>query len=206
MLKRTNGIMLLLLLVLTGLAGRITSNTITSKERHILVDHLKETRNFLLKNVKGLSEEQFNFKPSADKWSIKECLQHIALSEGGIRQMAEGTIAQTANPGKRSEIKVSDQQLIEMVTDRSHKAQAAETLKPETAQWKTADQALTAFKDKRAELLKYAKTTTADMRSHVTQGPMGAIDAYQVFLLLSAHTKRHTLQIIEVKNDPKFPK
>jgi len=35
---------------------------------------------------------------------------------------------------------------------------------------------------------------------------MGMLDAYQWILLLSGHTERHTLQILEVKADPKYPK
>jgi hypothetical protein len=32
------------------------------------------------------------------------------------------------------------------------------------------------------------------------------MDAYEWLIFMSAHTKRHTLQIEEVKADPKFPK
>ena len=35
---------------------------------------------------------------------------------------------------------------------------------------------------------------------------MGTIDAYQSYLLISAHSMRHVLQIEEVKSDPNFPK
>jgi hypothetical protein len=120
--------------------------------------------------------------------------------------MAEGALKATANPEKRSEIKVTDQDLVKMVSSRDHKAQAPEVLKPVQATWKTTDDALDAFKEKRATLIKYAKTTTDDMRNHVAQGPLGYIDSYQVVLLLSSHTRRHTDQIIEIKNDPSFPK
>jgi hypothetical protein len=45
------------------------------------------------------------------------------------------------------------------------------------------------------------------MRNHVTESPMlGAMDAYQLMLLISAHTARHTAQIEEVKAHPNFPK
>ncbi len=206
MLKRTKGIFLLILLVLTGFAGRISSDTISSQERRFLIDHLKDSKTYLLKALKGLSEEQMDFKASPEKWSIKECVQHIALSEVGLWEMAEGAFKTTANPEKRSEIKVTDQDLIKMVTSRSQKAQAPEVLKPGQATWKTSAEALNAFKDKRAALIKYAKTTTDDMRNHVTQGALGYIDTYQIVLLLSSHTRRHTDQILEVKNDPSFPK
>ncbi|HVG15970.1 MAG TPA: DinB family protein [Chitinophagaceae bacterium] len=206
MLKRTKGIFLLILLVVTGFAGRVSSDTISSQERRFLVDHLKDSKTYLLKAIKGLSEEQMNFKASPEKWSIKECIQHIALSEGGIWQMAEGALKQSANPEKRSEIKISDADLIKMVSGRTQKAQAPETLKPGQASWATASEALSAFKEKRATLIKYAKTTTDDMRNHVGQGGLGTLDAYQMVLLLSAHTRRHTDQILEVKSSPSFPK
>ena len=206
MFKRTKGYILLTLLVLTGLAGRLSMDTITTQERRFLIDHLKETRNDLLKSVKGLSEEQLNFKAAPDRWSIKECVQHITLAEGGLWMMAEGTLKQPANPEKRSEIKVTDQDLIKMVADRSQKAQAPETIRPEQASWKTTEETLDAFKEKRGALIKFAKTTTDDMRNHVTTTMLGQIDAYQLLLLLSAHTKRHPLQIEEVKSNPAFPK
>jgi hypothetical protein len=65
---------------------------------------------------------------------------------------------------------------------------------------------LDAFKDKRTSLIKYAKTSTADMRNYVLQMPIGSIDAYQMLLYISAHSKRHTLQIEEIKANPAFPK
>jgi hypothetical protein len=206
MLKRTKGIFLLILLVLTGFAGRVSSDTISSQERRFLIDHLKDSKTYLLKAIKGLSEEQMNFKASPDKWSIKECVQHIALSESGIWQMAEGALKQSANPEKRGEIKVSDADLIKMVSSRNQKAQAPEVLRPGQATWKTSAEALSAFKEKRSALIKYAKTTTDDMRNHIGQGGLGYLDAYQMVLLLSAHTRRHTDQILEVKSNPSFPK
>ena len=45
------------------------------------------------------------------------------------------------------------------------------------------------------------------MRSHFRDHPaLKTIDAYQMMLLLSAHSERHTLQINEVKADPSYPK
>ena len=206
MLKRTKGILLLMLLVLTGLAGRVFSETISSKERKFMIDHLKESKSYFLKNVKGLSEEQLNFKASPEKWSIKECMQHITLAEGNLWSWTDATLKQTANPEKRSGIKVSDQQVIDMMTNRTQKAQAPETITPDKAAWKTSEEIVDAFKEKRGALIKFAKTTTDDMRNHVTETPFGPIDTYQMVLFLSAHTRRHTQQIEEVKADPAFPK
>lgn len=206
MLKRTKSFVLLLLLVVTGLASQIATSTLTNEERHFAVDHLKETKEALLKSVKGLSPAQLAFKPAADKWSIQECVAHIALSEDGLWTMTANTLKQPANPDKRADVKTTDDELLKMISNRAQKAQAAEALQPGAAQWTTPESALKHFKEQRQKTIKYVKTSTEDFRNHVAQLPFGAIDAYQLVLLLSSHTARHTAQINEVKSHPDFPK
>lgn len=204
--KRTKGYTLLLLLVLTGLAGRQSTTTITSKERRILIEELKQSKTGLQKSVKGLTDKQLNFKAEKESWSINQCLQHIALSEKNLWNITDATLKKTPNPEKRVDIKVKDEDVVTLLAARDKKLKAPESFKPINANWKTTEETLDAFKGKRMELIKYAKTSTADMRNHVLQMPIGNIDAYQILLYISAHTKRHTLQIEEVKANPAFPK
>jgi hypothetical protein len=44
------------------------------------------------------------------------------------------------------------------------------------------------------------------MRNHVLKSPLGVLDTYQIVLLMSAHSNRHTQQMKEVIADPNFPK
>jgi hypothetical protein len=206
MFKRTNGFNLLILLVITGLGSQISNTTIDGKERRFLIDHLKNTKAAFVQSSKGLSEAQLDFKPSPDKWSIKECMQHLALAEKGIWSLAETTLKQPANPEKRSEIKITDNDFLNGITDRSKKFKAPEMFEPRQAKWTTTKEIMDSFKDDRAALIKYVKTTTEDVRNHVADSPFGLMDAYQIMLLISAHTNRHTQQIEEVKKDPDFPK
>ena len=206
MLKRTKGRLLLTLLVVTGMAGTLNDASIGSKERKFAVQHLKETKANLLKSVKGLSEAQLNFKPAADRWSVKECFYHIILAENGLWAMFEATMKTPATPEKRSEIKVTDEEVVKMISNRSQKAKAAEPMLPGKATWQNMAEALAAFKASRGEHLKYVKSTTEDLRNHVFQLPFGSIDGYQFLLFMSAHADRHTQQINEVKADPNFPK
>jgi len=204
--KRTTGYTLLLLLVLTGLAGRQSTTTITSKERRFLIEELKESKSSVQNSVKGLTDEQLNFKAGAENWSIKECLQHIALAENNLWNIADATLKKTSNPEKKTDIQVKDEDVLSLLTKRDKKLEAPESFKPGKADWKTTEETLDAFKDKRTSLIKYAKTSTADMRNYVLQMPIGSIDAYQMLLYISAHSKRHTLQIEEIKANPAFPK
>ena len=47
---------------------------------------------------------------------------------------------------------------------------------------------------------------SSDFRNHIAEkGPMGPMDAYQIVILMSQHTIRHTKQIEEVKAMPGYP-
>lgn len=205
MLKRTTGRFLITLLVVTGLAGTVSNNTVSKEERRYATGLLKDTYKDLLKATKGLSEAQLDFKAAPDRWSIKECMYHIAASEKGLWMMLENAMKAPANPEKRSEIKVTDQQFVAMIQDRSQKAQAPERAQPKNTGFTSMEEAVSDFKMSRAAHIKYMKTSTEDMRNHVVQMPFGWIDCYQLYLLLGAHSNRHTQQINEVKASTGFP-
>jgi len=206
MLKRTKGRFLLTLLVITGLAGTLKDTSLSHKERKSAMTLMKETKADALKSVKGLSEKQLNFKAAPDRWSVKECMYHIAISEKNLWDMIETSLKGPANPEKRADIKMTDEQLIKMMEDRSFKVKTVEPFEPKNTPYKTLDDAIAAFKSRRAEHIKYIKTTTEDLRNHVVQMPFGSLDCYQLCLMMASHSNRHTQQIEEVKADPKFPK
>ena len=206
MLKRTLGRALLILLVVTGLAG-IENDTAPSKqERKTAVSLLKETRADVLNTIKGLSETQLNFKASPEKWSVKECMYHIAISEKNLWAIMEGAMKSQANPEKRAEIKITDEQLIKMMEDRSSKVKTVESFEPKSTPYQYLDDAVNAFKVMRADHIKYMKSTTEDMRNHVVQMTFGWLDCYQLCLMIASHSNRHMQQMKEVIADTDFPK
>jgi hypothetical protein len=175
-------------------------------EKDFLLSQFQETKNNLLKNVEGLSEAQLKFKPAPDRWSVGECVEHIVVSEKALFQYQQDAVKQPPNPDKRSEIKITDQDLIKNMVDRSRKAKAQESGIPKGI-YATSAEAVQAFNAQRDKLVDYVKSTSDDLRNHVMERtPMGAMDTYQFLLLISAHTARHTKQIEEVKADPGFPK
>lgn len=202
--KRNSGYILLGLLVITGFGSQVYNVTISQKERTFLHSDLKATKKQFLESVKGLSESQLVFKPSEDAWSVYDCIIHLALSEEKIWEMADQALKLPANPEKRSVIKRTDEELMAMAKDRSKKGKAPEVLQPAKSEWKNSSDAVRSFKERRATLMKYVKTTTHDMRNHVVETM--AMDSYQVLLLISAHTNRHTQQIREIRSHPNFPK
>jgi len=206
MIKRSIGRSLLTLLVVTGLAGTINVNSISKKERKSAVSLLKDTRADVLESVKGLSDAQINFKASPERWSVKECTYHIAIAEKNLWDMLEKQMASPANPEKRADIKMTDDQLIKMMEDRSFKVKTVEPFEPKNTPYKSLEEALTAFKEMRADHIKHMRSSTEDLRNHVVTMPFGSLDCYQLCLMMAAHSNRHTQQINEVKADPAFPK
>jgi uncharacterized damage-inducible protein DinB len=183
-----------------------SDNSITKQERKSAVSLLKDTKEGVFKSVKGLSDAQLKFKPAPDKWSVEECLKHIAISEKLIRGMVDGGMKQPANPEKRTDIKMTDEQVVKNLEDRTNKIKTIDPMKPENTPFKSADEALQSFKQDRDKLVDYVKDTQDDLRNHVLVLPIGTYDCYQLILLIGSHSNRHTQQIEEVKADPNFPK
>lgn len=188
------------------LSFAIKDDTISKKERTYAVKFLKDTENGVFKAVKGLSDEQLKFKPAADRWSVEECLKHIAATEQALWGMTEANIKQPANPDKRAEIKSTDEDIIKMIENRTQKVQTADPLKPENTPFKSAAEAQESFKASREKIVEYVNTTNADLRNHIASLPIGMFDCYQMILFIGAHSNRHTQQIEEVKADANFPK
>ena len=191
---------------LTLLSFSFSDNTITKKEKKFATKFLKQTKEGVSEAVKGLSDAQLKFKPAEDKWSVEECLKHIAITEQMLWGMLESNLKQPATPEKRTEVKMSDEDVIKKIEDRSKKGKTMDPGKPENTPFKSAAEALASFTESRDKLIDYVKNTGEDLRNHISAMPFGSLDGYQFILFISAHTNRHTQQIDEVKADPGFPK
>jgi hypothetical protein len=183
-----------------------TSPTLTDKERKDAIEQLAKTEQGVFNSLKGLSDAQLNFKPAPDKWSISDCVKHIATTEMFLWQMTDAALKQAADASKRTAIKVTDDQVLQMVESRAQKIKTAPPLEPQNSSLKSCPDALSSFYDSRKMLTDFVATTGDDLRDHVVVLPFGSFDSYQMILFMAAHSNRHTQQIDEVKADPNFPK
>jgi hypothetical protein len=177
---------------------------LSKADREKGVKYLEETRDGVVSAVSGLSDAQWHFKASPDRWSVAECLEHIALAEDLLFMNVTQNVMK-AGPGApdRDYTKI-DGMVLAMLPDRSHKAQAPPQLVP-TGRW-TPDETLKHFLASREKTIEFMKTEPG-LRAHVADSPLGQqLDAYEWLLLISGHSRRHTEQIDEVKADPNFPK
>ncbi len=181
------------------------SDTLTDAERKYVANLLQETRDDLVTKVKNLSPTQLNFKPGASNWSVAECVEHIAISENNIFGFAMMGLKEPADPSRRSEIKMKDDEIVTMISDRSTKRKTQEAFEP-TGKFGSFEATLKEFINKRDGTIRFVKTTSDDLRNHYNDFPFGILDSYQTILFMAAHSKRHTAQIEEVMNHPDFPK
>jgi DinB family protein len=190
-----------LLLMLTCARAQTLSQTDLDRG----LQYLETTKRNIVDATRGLSDAQWNFKPSPFKWSVAQVMEHIAASEDLLRQMAEAQIKQQTPAVPDRDLKKTDDRVLEVIPDRSRKFQAPEQLRPKN-QFGSPEAALKHFLDSRAKTVELLKTTP-DLRAHVSEsGLLGKVDAYERILFVAAHSERHTKQLLEVKADPKFPK
>ncbi len=167
---------------------------------------MEQTRDALVKDVKGLSAAQINFKADTTRWSVVQCVEHIALAEAALTMVVQMSLKLPADPSRRDSIHFTDEQIMNILTDRSRKFNAPEMLKP-IGTFGTMQVALDSFIVRRNRNIEFVKITPDDLRDHYFQNPgLGTIDDYQAILFMTAHSKRHTLQVEEVKANPGFPK
>lgn len=196
MFKRTKGYFLLTMLVLTGLAGKMHTNILTTKERRTLVTELKTSKNDFLKAVEGLSTKQLNFKTKKNELSIKECVYKLVSIENNLWTSSKASLKQETLSLQRT---VSDDEALSSFVQQ--KAFRCNELK-----FKTFKEALKLYKNERADMLKYVHTSTENVRAHVAKTCVGNFDAYQLMLLNTIFANYYTQQIEKIKTSPNFPK
>ena len=204
--RKTYNYLLLLFIVFSGLAGTPTDDVLSKKERKFAAEHMKNTKVELHDAIKGLSAAQLTYKISADKWSVQECIYHIAISEKTLWTMLETSMKAGPTPEKKKDLKVTDEEVIKMTEDRTNKVKTFSPLEPQNTPYRSLEEAMNDFKTTRAAHIKYIKATSEDLRNHFVQMPFGLLDCYQLCLLISSHTDRHVQQLNEVKTAAGFPK
>jgi DinB family protein len=191
-------------LVILALAGVAFGASLTEADKKEGLAQLERTRNGVVAETNGLSDAQWKFKPGPDRWSVAEIAEHIAVVEEFLLDSTSKNVMK-APAGKPDRDNQSlDRLVLTAIADRSKKVLAPEPVVPR-GRW-TPPESLDRFLKARQRTVDFLKSTS-DLRDHVVDSPLGQpLDAYQWLLYISAHSERHTKQILEVKADPNFPK
>ncbi|HYP15086.1 MAG TPA: DinB family protein [Bryobacteraceae bacterium] len=175
---------------------------LTRSDRDYLLSYYHSTRKQVGDTVASLSPEQFEYKPAPEKWSVREVLEHLVLSEDTIFGLAQSGLQKSAQAPEK---KLEDAQFVGMLTNRTAKFEAPPMLQPK-GKWKTKEELLTEFRARRDKNLAWLNTTKEDLRNKYAQSPNGSMQVYHALLMVAAHTERHLAQAKEVIAGEGFPK
>ncbi len=166
-------------------------------EKAEILRALQKGRDAVAAALAGVDEAEAARKPEPARWSILECVEHLALAERFLQsRLAKATLSDrpTGSPER-------DAAILRRGADRSRPAQSPEPGRP-TACFRSLKEAVAAFDSVRAETLRYVETHEGDPRCWLTDHPLvpGPVTCYEILLITAAHSVRHAKQIAEARS------
>jgi hypothetical protein len=190
--------------LLLAAALPLVAAPLTQSDRDKLIQDLQHSRQVFLTAMADVkTEAQWNYKPAPDRWSVGECAAHIIAAEDYFRQNISEALKSTPLPAQQQSA-AGDAAISTMIRDRSTKFKAPGALEP-AGKVRPKAETVAAFEATRAKTLEYVRTTQDALREHGSGTPPQVTSAYQLVLMLSGHTERHTAQLLEVKAAAGYP-
>ncbi len=184
---------------------------LTDEEFADLVKEMDSSQDMLLGLISGLSDEQWNFKQNADRWSVGECAEHIVRSEHALFDYAKNAMKNPPDPEWFTRTKDKADFLRKVMPNRNPGgvggAQAPMEIRP-TEHWDRA-KTIQEFYKIHGEVRAYIETMPREIKNRTFEHPFPIfnwLNAYDWLLYVPLHTVRHSKQIVEVQQDPNYPK
>jgi hypothetical protein len=178
----------------------------TDQERKYLVANLSRTRQLVIEETKNLTPAQWNFKESADKWSINQIVEHLGIWELLLDREINLALAGGPKPELTKEVRTDSSVVTFLMEEKQHIA--PEYTRPFTFTvplgLNEGKHNLAWFLKMRDEAIGFTDSTTTDLRYYFLRP--GRKDVHQVFVTIFAHTDRHLRQIRKVKLSANYPR
>jgi hypothetical protein len=132
--------------------------------------------------------------PSADCWSILQCVEHVVAVEERFLDKLQA--AEHSHQGQRDAQREAG--LATRITDRSTKVMAPEWVLP-NGRYTTLDEAAAQFDAARDRTTQYAEEHSRELYSLSIDHPrFGKLNGVEVLVLMAGHAQRHADQIREI--------
>jgi uncharacterized damage-inducible protein DinB len=163
-------------------------------DKQVLLDRLQESQRTLLAAATAVLEQYARICPEAGRWSVLDVVEHITLSDRGMfKRFQAGT--ENTKP-----VNLGADAFIQQVgRNRESKRNAPEHVHP-SGRFASLAEALSEYARGRAEIAAFIENSHEDFRRKLVQHPVMEMDGHQLFLLIAAHSERHSMQIEEIKN------
>ncbi len=160
-----------------------------------IIEILEKSKDDFHAAASGVPESLANTRPEADRWSVLDCVEHVATVEEIFLKRLAGGEHTEAPP----EDKVKEAALAARVVDRSTRRQAPETVLPK-GQFTTLAEGLERFHTARGRTIRFARERAADLYTLASAHPVfGPLNGVEALIVIAAHARRHAEQIREVR-------
>jgi|SRR3954465_5333229 len=164
-----------------------------------LSEKIRTVVSALVNLIDTCTEEELHYKPTADSWSILECVEHIYLVNRNVF-IALQTPPPLSHENKLSELHSEGKLNHILVTKREIKRTAPPLVVPKGI-FKTKVEAKEAIRKSEAEILNALKATDISKETHTIAHPsIGEMTKTDWVHFSISHTQRHLFQIEEIKN------
>ena len=167
-----------------------------TQERAYILKALAGGRDALLDALRGLPDGLATASPASGRWSVVECVEHLAVSEHFLLTAiteARCSEAPVANPKREAAI-------LSRGADRTAPVTSPEAGLP-TGRFATLADASAGFLAARERTVRFVETCDDDLRAKAMTHPvMGTINCHEALLLIAVHPRRHAQQILEIGN------
>jgi hypothetical protein len=154
----------------------------------------------------ALSEQQLQFRPAPEAWSVAECVEHLATTERFILiSIRRALQSETATTERSQSAAVKSEWLAQRIAGRQNKVTAPPPAQP-AGRYGLWPGSLSEMRQGREKLLELAAQEDASWAAHLSPHPLiGDFNASQWLIFAESHTRRHIAQIEEILADPSFP-
>lgn len=167
----------------------------TPETRTDTVQLLEDSRKDFESAVSGISEAQAGQRPAPGRWSVLECVEHVAVvEERFLRRLREaGRLAKPrVDPSKETD-------LLARMIDRTARAQAPEAVLPAN-RFPGLTQALEEFRAARGRTIRFAHESGEELYSlAVEHARLGAMNGAEFMRIIAGHSRRHAAQIRDAR-------
>jgi hypothetical protein len=172
-----------------------------------LIAELDESADMLLSAIDGLTDEQWSYQESPERWSIAGVTEHIVKTEGMLLGfLSDSVLAGEPSMEMATGTDSVDAAIRAMMADRTNPIPTAPALEP-AGVYASPAEAKMAFEEARAATVDFVKSTDKDLRAYSGQIAEGLpmMDGAQIVIFMAGHAKRHVAQIDQVKAHEGYP-
>ena len=167
----------------------------TNEERQAILDALKTGSTALHDAAREVSDEQAARSAGEGRWSILQCVEHVALVEEFLLSL----MAQARRAEEPATNASREAMILERGADRTHSREAPAAALPR-GRFATLEDALAGFSAARERTIAFLKTNEEDLLARIAVHPlMGVVNCREILALMAVHPARHAKQIEEIK-------